>query len=132
MSPKDRYDLIWKYLDDDKAEDIISYDLKDKCHIADYMIIATGRSSTHLKALGDNLQKKLALKGIKDLRFEGKSMGDWIIVDVGDVIVHLFRSEVREFYDLDKLWEDCAFDGELSALNIALPSKKSHIDGARL
>lgn len=117
ISPKDRYNLIWQYLDNDKAEDIASYDLTGKSPLADYMIIATGRSSSHLKSLADNIQRKLASENIKGIRFEGQNMGDWIIVDAGDVIVHLFRQEVRDYYDLDKLWQECAIGSPLPSMS---------------
>ena len=78
------------------------------------MIIATGRSSAHVRSLAEKIQERLNAKDIKDVRFEGQNMADWIIVDAGDVLVHIFRHEVREFYDLDKLWQDCVIDSPLN------------------
>lgn len=125
LTPRERYNLIWKYLDDDKAEEIASYDLTGKSPMADYMIIANGRSSTHLKSLADKIHRGLAEKNIKDVRFEGQNMGDWIIVDAGDVIIHLFREEVRAFYDLDKLWSECVMEENMPTSMLAVSTHKA-------
>ena len=126
LSPEKRYDLIREYLDDDKAEDINCYDLRGHSPLADFMIIATGRSSTHVKALAENLQNKLRLSGVKDIKFEGQNMGDWIIVDAGDVIVHIYRGEVRQFYDLDKLWQEHLVESSGVA---HIPTHRTNSDG---
>jgi ribosome-associated protein len=94
---------VRKFLNQDKIEDLVSIDLKGKTAIADYMLIGTGRSSRQVSSTARNLRDKLAKEGVK-ARVEGLETGDWVIVDAGDVIVHLFRPEVREFYDLEKLW----------------------------
>jgi ribosome-associated protein len=97
------YDFILKALDQEKVEDVVSIDLKGKTIIADYMIVATGSSSRQVAATASKLRDKLAAEGMK-ARVEGQTNGDWVIVDAGDVVVHLFRAEVRKFYNLEKLW----------------------------
>ncbi len=92
-----------KLLDQDKGENIVSIDLAGKTSIADYMVIVTGKSSRQVVGMAEKLRERLSAEGIK-ARVEGKDSGDWVIVDAGDVIVHLFRPEVREFYNLEKLW----------------------------
>ncbi|MEQ8586298.1 MAG: ribosome silencing factor [Thalassobaculaceae bacterium] len=91
-------------LDDDKAEDIVAIDLAGKSAIGDYMIIATGRSSRQVSAMADHLLRKLKDQGVDGVTVEGQSRGDWVLIDAGDIIVHLFRPEVREFYGLEKMW----------------------------
>ena len=87
-----------------KAENIVSIPLKGKSSIADYMIIATGSSTRHVSALSNQITSKLKIMGYKIFSTQGQRNGDWVLVDAGDVIVHLFRPEVREFYNLDKMW----------------------------
>jgi ribosome-associated protein len=96
--------IVATSLDDDKAEDIVSIDLRGKSSIADYMVIATGRSSRQLAAMAQHLDEKLTKLGVKDVAVEGMTQGDWVLLDGGDVVVHLFRPEVREFYNLEKMW----------------------------
>jgi ribosome-associated protein len=91
-------------LDDDKAEDIISIDLAGKSSIADYMVIATGRSSRQLNAMAQHLDEKLTKLGIKKVSIEGLTECEWVLLDGGDVIVHLFKPEIRSFYNLEKMW----------------------------
>ena len=98
--------LIEKTLDNNKAKDIISIDLKKKSYIADYMIIASGTSSRHLQSLAENLVTELKKIGLNDCRIEGKDSNDWKLVDALDIIIHLFHPEKREFYDLEKMWSD--------------------------
>jgi ribosome-associated protein len=97
------YDLIMKALDQEKGEDIVSINLAGKTAIADYMVIVTGSSSRQVTAMAEHIKEKLGKAGIT-ARLEGAGTGDWVIVDAGDVIVHLFRPEVRSFYNLEKLW----------------------------
>ena len=96
-------DIVCRSLDDDKAEDISVIDLSGKTSIADSMIIATGRSSRQVGALADHLIRRLKEEGIRPT-VEGKANSDWVIVDAGSVIVHIFRPEVRAFYNLEKMW----------------------------
>ena len=98
------HELILTSLDDDLAQDIVSINLAGKSPIADYMVIATGRSQRHVKALAEHLLKKLKDAGFKNIRTEGQANCDWMLVDAGDVIAHIFRAEMREFYGLEKMW----------------------------
>ena len=95
---------IEKILDNNKATNIISIDLKNKSYIADFMIIASGTSSRHLQALSEILVNELKKFGLNDCRIEGKDSRDWKLVDTNDIIVHIFHPEKREFYDLEKMW----------------------------
>lgn len=97
-------DLVVKSLDDNKAENIVTIDLTGKSAIADAMVVASGRSQRHVGAVADHLLKRLKELGQKNIRVEGTTTADWILVDAGDVIVHIFRPEVREFYNLEKMW----------------------------
>ena len=97
---------IEKILDDNKAQNIASINLKNKSYIADYMIIASGTSSRHLQSLSEILVNELKKKGIENCRIEGKDSSDWKLVDAHDVIVHIFHPEKREFYDLEKMWSE--------------------------
>jgi ribosome-associated protein len=96
--------LIASCLDDAKAEDVVSIDLHGKAALADTMVVASGRSNRHVAAITDQLVKKLKEAGYKDLRVEGLPHCDWVVLDAGDVIVHIFRPEVRSFYNIEKLW----------------------------
>ncbi|MEL7466019.1 MAG: ribosome silencing factor [Pseudomonadota bacterium] len=97
-------DFIRARLDQDKAEDIVTIDLRGKSAIADHMVVASGRSTRQVSALTEKLADELKSKKGVLARIEGKDAGDWVLVDAGDVIVHLFRPEVREFYQLEKMW----------------------------
>ena len=99
-------DSIEKILDDNKAKNIKSINLKNKSYIADYMIIASGTSSRHLQALSEILVIELKKIGLTNCRIEGKDSSDWKLVDTQDVIVHIFHPEKREFYDLEKMWSE--------------------------
>lgn len=96
-------DIVCRSLDDDKAEDIAVIDLAGKTSIADTMVIATGRSSRQVGALADHLIRTLKEAGVRPA-IEGKANSDWVIVDAGSVVVHIFRPEVRAFYNLEKMW----------------------------
>lgn len=96
--------IIENSLDDDKAENIVTIDLAGKSSIADYMVIATGRSARHISTLADKLADRLKQSGQPLVSMEGKETGDWVLADCGDIIVHLFRPEVREIYNLEKMW----------------------------
>ena len=97
---------IEKILDDNKAQNVICIDLKNKSYIADYMIIASGTSSRHLQALSEILVTQLKKLGIDNCRIEGKDSSDWKLVDANDVIVHIFHPEKRDFYDLENMWSE--------------------------
>jgi ribosome-associated protein len=96
--------LVEQSLDDDKAESILVIDLSGKSSLTDYMVIASGNSKRQVGAMAQNLSEKIKASGIKGVALEGLGMSDWVLVDAGDVIVHLFRPEVREFYNLEKMW----------------------------
>lgn len=95
---------IVAWLDDAKAESIVSIDLKGKSSMGDFMVIASGRTDRHVGAIADQILRKLKDEGHGRVRAEGMPQCDWVLVDTGDVIVHLFRPEVREFYNLEKMW----------------------------
>ena len=98
--------IIEKTLDDNKAVDIISIDLKNKTSVADYMIIASGTSSRHMQFLSEIILEKFKSEGIFNSRIEGKESEDWKLVDGMDLIVHIFNPEKRKFYDLEKMWSE--------------------------
>ena len=100
-------DIAVKSLDDGKAEDIVVMDLKGKTSIANYMIIASGTSQRHVAALAEQVQMKLKAAGYKT-ESEGEEKADWVLIDAFDVIIHIFKPEVREFYNLEKMWSAIA------------------------
>lgn len=96
--------LILTRLDNEKAQDVVFIDLKDKSSVADGMIVASGRSHRHVGAMADHLLRTLKDAGYGRARVEGLPHCDWVLIDAGDVIVHLFRPEVRAFYNIEKIW----------------------------
>ena len=102
--PIDLCKFIKNTLSKNKAKEITVIDLKKKTSIADYMIICSGTSNRHITALSSYLNEDLKKLNLNMLNIEGRKNGDWIIVDIGDIIIHLFRSEVREYYNLEKMW----------------------------
>ncbi len=101
---KELVDFIIKSLEEDKAEDIVIVDLEGKADFAYYVIIASGRSSRHIGSIADSIADKLKKAGMDHIGIEGKAVGDWILVDAHDVIIHIFRPEVRANYELEKIW----------------------------
>nr|WP_093323554.1 ribosome silencing factor [Shimia haliotis] len=95
---------ILSSLDEDKAEDVVQIDLRGKTSIGDYMVICSGRSSRQVNAMAEKLVERLKSDFGRGAKVEGKETGDWVLIDTGDVIVHVFRPEVREFYQLEKMW----------------------------
>jgi ribosome-associated protein len=95
--------IVLKSLDNDKAENIVSIDMTGKSPMADFMVVASGRSNRHVSAIAEHLTEELKKHGIKG-RAEGLPQGDWVLVDAMDIIVHVFRPEVRAFYNLEKMW----------------------------
>ncbi|MFD3191880.1 ribosome silencing factor [Sedimentitalea sp. HM32M-2] len=95
---------ILSSLDDDKAEDVVQIDLRGKTEIGDYMVIASGRSTRQVSAMAEKLVDRLKHEFGRLSKVEGKDAGDWVLIDTGDVLVHIFRPEVREFYQLEKMW----------------------------
>lgn len=96
---------ILESLNDDKAEDVVQIDLHGKTEIGDYMVVASGRSTRQVAAMAEKLMDRLKLDYGRLCKVEGKDAGDWVLIDTGDVIVHIFRPEVREFYQLEKMWQ---------------------------
>lgn len=97
-------DAILVSLDDDKAEDIVHIDLRGKTQMADFMVVASGRSTRQVASLAEKLTERLKASHDVYCKVEGAEIGDWVLIDAGDVIVHIFRPEVREFYQLEKMW----------------------------
>jgi ribosome-associated protein len=96
--------LVMKSVDDDKAEDIVQIDLRGRSDVADYMVICSGRSSRQVASISEKLADRLKQEMRISVRMEGKDTGDWVLIDAGDVIIHVFRPEVRDFYQLEKMW----------------------------
>jgi ribosome-associated protein len=106
-APAEQSDLLKRILvslDDDKAENIVTIDLEGRSALCDAAVIASGRSSRHVGAMADHLARKLKEGGYGTRPISGQGQGDWVLVDAGDVIVHLFRPEVRDYYDLEGMW----------------------------
>ncbi len=103
-------------LEDDKAEDLVSIDLKGKTQIADFMVIASGRSDRHVSAIARHLAERVKAEGLGSCRIEGLPQADWALADLGDVIVHVFRPEVRNFYNLEKMWSVDMTGGDRQAV----------------
>ena len=101
---KETLRLVLACLDDAKAEDSVTIDLSGKSSIGDYMVVTTGRSQRHVASVADRVVKDLHQAGIRGLRTEGMKQADWVLIDAGDVIVHVFRPETRDFYNLEKMW----------------------------
>jgi len=106
-------ELILARLDDDKAQDVVFIDLKGKSAMADGLIVASGRSHRHVGAMADHLLRTLKEQGYGKARVEGMPHCDWVLIDTGDVVIHLFRPEVRTFYNIEKIWSvDSAHRGQ--------------------
>ncbi len=97
-------DLVLSHLDDDQAQDVVTIDLEGKSSIADYMVIASGRSTRQVAAIATKLAEKVKQAGFGPVKLEGLPAADWVLLDAGDVVVHLFRPEVRSFYNLERMW----------------------------
>ena len=95
---------VMAWLDDAKAENVVAIDIRGKSSIGDFMLIAYGRSDRHVGAIAEQVQRKLKEAGRGRVRIEGQRQCDWVLIDAGDIIVHVFRPEVREFYNLEKMW----------------------------
>ena len=102
---EDLHTLVLQSLDDDQAQEVVSIPLVGKSNIADHMVIASGRSTRQVAAISEKLADRLKGEGGIVPRIEGKDVGEWVLIDAGDVIVHVFRPEVREFYQLEKMWQ---------------------------
>lgn len=106
MDSKTFVDKIYAILSDHKAEDIVVLNVKERSSVADYFIIASGRSMTHTRSLCEHVEEELDKEGVAPLRREGVREGRWCVLDYGDVLVHLFNDETRLFYHLEQLWEE--------------------------
>jgi len=104
LEPAKLLKLVETSLDDDKADSVVIIDLAGKSSLTDYMIIASGTSQRHVSAMASNLRDKVKEGGVTGVTTEGEGQCDWVLIDAGDVIIHLFRPEVREFYNLEKMW----------------------------
>lgn len=102
--PLELAQLVVQQLDDDKAENILNIPLAGKSPMADAMVVASGRSARHVAALADHVSRKLKEAGVGTVRVEGLPNADWVLIDAGDIIIHIFRPEVREFYNLERIW----------------------------
>ena len=105
LSSKQLLEFTLKSLENDKGIDIVSIDLVGRSSIADYMIVASGNTVRQVTAMANNLIKKYKEAGVKTPSPEGMSNGDWVLIDANDILVHIFRPEVRDFYSLEKMWE---------------------------
>ena len=97
-------DKVLASLEDSKAENIVSIDIQGKSSLGDHMVIASGRSNRHVAAVAEHLLRAIKDAGMGQARVEGLGGSDWVLIDAGDIIVHVFRPEVREFYNLEKMW----------------------------
>ncbi|WP_244488119.1 ribosome silencing factor [Aureimonas sp. Leaf454] len=103
-SDRNLVDIVLSSLDDSKGEDIFSIDLRGKSALADHMVIVSGRSNRHVTAVAEHLLTDIKDGGFGNCKVEGLQNGDWVLIDAGDVIVHIFRPEVRAFYNIEKMW----------------------------
>ena len=106
MDCNDALKTILSSLENNKADDLVTINLKGRTSLADYMVIASGTSSRHVSAMTEHLRRDLRKAGLKQIKIEGDSHCDWVLIDSGDVITHLFRPEVRDFYKLERLWDE--------------------------
>ena len=104
--------LVLNSLEDSKAEDIVTINIAGKSALGDYMVVVSGRSSRHVMAIADHLMTDLKDEGHGNARVEGLETGDWVLIDSGDIIIHVFRPEIREFYNIEKMWAAPDMDEE--------------------
>ena len=116
LSSEALHKLVLDQLDDDQAQELVSIPLEGKSSIADHMVIASGRSTRQVAAMAQKLAEKIKQQGFGSARVEGLPAADWVLIDAGDVVVHLFRPEVRSFYNLERMW---GFDEAKPAAGIA-------------
>ena len=127
---QDALSIVMNRLDEDQAVDVVSIDLEDKSDVADAMIIASGRNQRHVGAIADKLARDLKDAGYKGVAVEGLPACDWVLIDAGDVIVHVFRPEVRDFYSLERIWAPELFDGEASKGDFAPSTDALTVSGS--
>src|SRR5688500_511711 len=104
---------VLNWLDEAKAENVVTIEIKEKSSLGDYMVIASGRSDRHVGAVAEQIQRKLKEEGHAKARIEGQAHCDWVVIDIGDIIVHVFRPEVRKFYAIQKTWSGDSPGAEL-------------------
>jgi ribosome-associated protein len=105
LDTESKLEIIQKAIDDIKAEDVSIIDLRDKTIMMDYFVLATGTSNVHIRSIVDKILEKMKAQGERADRIEGYAEGQWVLVDYGDIVVHVFAQEIREFYDLESLWQ---------------------------
>jgi ribosome-associated protein len=113
LSPAALHALVLAQLDDDQAQDLVTIPLEGKSSIADHMVIASGRSTRQVASMAQKLAEKIKHAGFGHARVEGLPAADWVLIDAGDVVVHLFRPEVRSFYNLERMW---SFEGSETSM----------------
>ena len=113
-SAKETLRIVLARLEDMQAEDSVTIDLTGKSSIGDYMVVTSGRSNVHVAAVADHVIKDLKAAGVPGVRVEGMRHGDWVLIDAGDVIVHIFRPEIRAHYNLEKMWGSVLPDTEIA------------------
>ena len=106
--------LVMQHLDDDQAQDVVTIDLEGKSSMADHMVVASGRSTRQVASIAQKLADKIKQDGYGPVRLEGLPAADWVVIDAGDVVVHLFRPEVRSFYNIERMWS-FGEDGKMAA-----------------
>lgn len=116
-APERMLESVLASLDDDKAEEVVQIDLRGRSDMADYMVICSGRSSRQVASIAEKLMDRVKQEFGRISKVEGKETGDWVLIDTGDVIVHVFRPEVREFYQLEKMWLPNGTDQQHSTLD---------------
>lgn len=104
LSAEETLDTVLKAVDDMKAEDTVQINLTGKTSIGDYMVVTSGRSQRHVASIAERVVKDLEKAGVPRIRVEGMRQADWVLIDASDVIIHVFRPEVRGFYNLEKMW----------------------------
>lgn len=114
MTPEALRNLIVGALEDRKGRDVVAVDVTGVSDVTDYMIIASGTSNRHVKALVDNVVEAATSAGVRPLGVEGRETHEWVLVDVGDALVHVMQSETRDFYDLERLWAELPVEDETS------------------
>ena len=116
MTPEALRTLIVDALEDRKGRDVVTMDVTGISDVTDYMIVVSGTSNRHVKALVDNVVEAAASAGVKPLGVEGRETHEWVLVDIGDAVVHVMQSETRDFYDLERLWTQMPADSETTGL----------------
>ncbi len=118
LAPEALLKLVTMSLDDGKAEDIRVLDVRSMTSITDYMVVASGRSSRQVKALMDRVLEAARKKDVRPLGIEGEKAGDWVLIDFGDVVVHTMRPETRDFYQLEKLWDQSQLGASAATMTL--------------